>query len=53
MGEAGRPFADLATPLAPGMSRGTGSEVSSPLGAREPTRLPRVLNNRSCPAGTR
>ena len=39
--------------LHPLRSRGTGSEVSSPLGAREPTRLPRVLNNRSCPAGTR
>ena len=45
MGVATRPLADLTTPLAPGRGRGIGSEVSSPLGAREPTGLPRVLNN--------
>ena len=38
-----RPFADLTAPLAPGRSRGTGSEASSPLGAREPKGLRRRL----------
>ena len=43
LGIATRPLADLTAPLAPGRSRGTGSEVSSPLGAREPKGLRRRL----------
>ena len=36
-------YPDLTAPLAPGWGRGTGSEVSSPLGAREPKGLRRRL----------
>ena len=43
MGESTRPLPDLTAPLAPGRSRGIGSEVSSPLGAREPKGLRRRL----------
>jgi len=43
MGESTRLLADLTAPLAPGRSRGTGSEVSSPFGAREPKGLRRRL----------
>ena len=43
MGVSTRPFADLTAPLAPGGCRGTGSEASSPLGAREPKGLRRRL----------
>ena len=43
LGVSTRPLADLRSPLAPGRGRGTGSEVSSPLGAREPKGLRRRL----------
>ena len=43
LGVAARPLADLTAPLAPGRGRGIGSEVSSPLGAREPKGLRRRL----------